>query len=146
MPAGRMYIVNSPDYISSIQKVPRVLSFWFIEASVTKHLSGTSKEANDILMDNARGEKSNNSLVVDGMKATHAAMAGHQLEKLALDAIQRARREISTYKIGQEVELWDWVQHVFSLAISSSVYGPQNPYENEELERGLSCVYFTHHN
>jgi len=136
-----MYIVNSPDYISTIQKVPRVLSFWFIEASLTKNLGGISKHANDILMENARGDKGNNSLVVDGMKATHAAMAGDHLNHLTLNAIQRARHEVSAYKTGQEVELWDWVQHVFSLAVSSSVYGPQNPYEDERLERGLSYVH-----
>ncbi|KAF2679173.1 cytochrome P450 [Lentithecium fluviatile CBS 122367] len=139
MPGGRIYIVNSPDYISTIQKVPRVLSFWFIEASLTKNLGGISKKANDILLDNARGDKGNNSLVVDGMKATHAAMAGRHLGSLTLNAIQRANREVNEYaKPGQEVELWDWVQHIFSLAVSSSVYGPDNPYEDEKLERGLS--------
>ena len=35
MPGGRVYVVSSPDYISNIQKNPRDLSFWFIEASLT---------------------------------------------------------------------------------------------------------------
>lgn len=139
MPGGRIYIVNSPDLISTIQKQPRVLSFWFIEASFTKNLGGISNEANTILLENARGDKGQKSLVVDGMRATHKAMSGEHLERMTLAAIGRARNEINkSADKAKEIELWDWAQHVFSLAVSSSVYGPDNPYENERLERDLT--------
>ncbi|KAI9707822.1 MAG: hypothetical protein M1820_004427 [Bogoriella megaspora] len=141
MPGGRIYIVNSPDIIASIMKVPRVLSFWFIEAALTKNLGGISNEANAILLDNARGDKGYNSLVVDGMKATHKAMSGEFLDSMTRAAIRRAGDEIrllQTDKSAKELELWDWVQHVYSLAVSSSVYGDANPYEDAVLKRGLS--------
>ncbi|KAF2448086.1 cytochrome P450 [Karstenula rhodostoma CBS 690.94] len=139
MPGGRVYIVNSPDYISTIQKNPRELSFWFIEASLTKNLGGISDKANAILLENARGDKGSNSLVVDGMKATHKAMAGEALDTISLAAINRAKRAVNeSINLGGEIELWDWAQHVFSLAVSSSVYGPENPYENERLTRSLT--------
>lgn len=141
MPGGRVYIVNSPDYISTIQKNPRELSFWFIEASLTKNLGGISDKANAILLENARGEKGSNSLVVEGMKVTHKAMTGDALDTISLAAINRAKRAINdSINLGGEVELWDWAQHVFSLAVSSSVYGPENPYENERLTRSLTYV------
>ena len=122
-------------------KVPRVLSFWFIEASLTKNLGGISNEANTILLDNARGDKGNNSLVVDGMKATHKAMSGEFLDSTTRAAIRRAGdelRHLQGNKSVEKLELWDWVQHVYSLAVSSSVYGAANPYEDAVLERGLS--------
>jgi cytochrome P450 len=141
MPGGRVYIVNSPDYISAIQKNPRELSFWFIEASLTKNLGGISDKANKILLENARGDKGSNSLVVDGMKVTHKAMTGDALDIISLAAIKRATRAIDdSIKLDGEIELWDWSQHVFSLAVSSSVYGPENPYENERLTRSLTYV------
>lgn len=136
-----MYIVNSPDYISTIQKNPRELSFWFIEASLTKNLGGISDKANAILLENARGDKGSNSLVVDGMKVTHKAMTGDALDTISLAAFSRAKRAINdSINLGGEIELWDWSQHVFSLAVSSSVYGPKNPYENERLTRSLTYV------
>ncbi|KAF1954377.1 cytochrome P450 [Byssothecium circinans] len=139
MPGGRIYIVNSPDLISIIQKHPRVLSHWYIAAALTKNLGGISNEANAILLENARGDKGQNSLVIDGMKATHKAMSGEHLDNMTLAAIRRAKNVIAESGPSPgKVELWDWVQHCFSLAVSSSVYGHNNPYENERLERGLS--------
>ncbi|KAF2178173.1 cytochrome P450 [Zopfia rhizophila CBS 207.26] len=143
MPGGRIYIVNSPDLISTIQKHPRVLSFWFIEASLTKNLGGISNKANSLLLENAQGgqqgDKGENSLVVDGMKVRHKAMSCDHLDKMTLAAIERAKKEIYLpANTTKEVELWDWVQHMFSLAVCSSVYGPDNPYEDQNLERGLS--------
>ncbi|KAL9079319.1 MAG: hypothetical protein Q9157_001795 [Trypethelium eluteriae] len=141
MPGGRIYIVNSPDIIASIMRVPQVLSFWFIEAALTKSLGGISDEANAILLDNARGDKGNNSLVVDGMKATHKAMSGEFLNSMTQAAIRRASDEIKLLQADEsakELELWDWVQHVYSLAVSSSVYGDANPYEDATLKHELS--------
>lgn len=68
MPASRLYIANSPELISAVQKQPRILIFWFIQATLTQRLGGISDKANEILLENARGEKGENSLVVDGMK------------------------------------------------------------------------------
>jgi hypothetical protein len=139
MPGGRIYVVNSPDVISQMQKQPRELSFWYIEAALTKNLGGISDKANSLLLENARGDKGQNSLVVDGMRATHKAMSGEHLEKITLAAIHRAKGVITESGSSPgKVELWDWVQHCFSLAVSSSVYGPDNPYENESLERDLT--------
>lgn len=139
MPGGRIYIANSADVISEIQKKPRSLSFWFIEATLTKNLGGISDEANTILLDNARGDKGQNSLVVDGMKGTHQAMAGDHLDRMTLASIRRVEEEVNEAKItNKEMDLWDWAQHIFTLAVSRGVYGPDNPYEDERVERGLS--------
>ncbi len=140
MPGGRLYVVNSPEVIGAIQKVPRVLSFWFIEATLTKNLGGISDKANAILLDNARGDKGSNSLVVDGMKATHQAMVGQHLEDMTAQAIQRAEKELRLLETtGTEnvIDLWEWTQHVFSLAVARAVYGPDNPYEDVMVEKGL---------
>jgi hypothetical protein len=140
MPAGRLYIVNSPELISAVQKQPRILTFWFIQATLTQRLGGISDKANEILLENARGVKGENSLVVDGMKVTHEAMMGDHLDSLTVASIQRAAKSIDELKVGEagkELDLWKWVRHVFSLAVSAGVYGPQNPYEDPSLEQDL---------
>ncbi|OCL05802.1 cytochrome P450 [Glonium stellatum] len=140
MPGGRLYIINSPELILAVQKQPRTLSFWFIEASVTKRLGGISDRANKILLENARGEKGENSLVVDGMKATHKAMMADGLDSMTLVSIRRAAQSIDGLEVGnsgKELDLWKWVRHIFSLAVTAGVYGPKSPYEDVSLEQNL---------
>lgn len=105
-----------------------------------KNLAGISTKANDIILKNARGEKGIDSLVVAGMKVTHAAMVGENLERMTLEACERAARQIALLEDGQfskQIDLWLYVQQLFSLAISSGVYGPRNPYEDPLVVNGL---------
>ena len=49
MPGCRLYIVNSPDLVLSLQRRPNIVSFWFIEAHFTAGLGGMSRQAAEIL-------------------------------------------------------------------------------------------------
>lgn len=144
MPGGRLHVVNSSEHIKSIEKAYREISFWFIGASFSERLAGVSGSSDQILKANAEGIKGEANLVVDGMKATHAATVGQHLH----DMVERGLRRAAS--ILEELEsdadslsgpashcLWSRTQHVFSLSTSSAVYGPGSPYENLAVERGL---------
>ena len=144
MPGGRLYVVNSSEHIKSIEKAYREISFWFIEASFSKRLAGISNSSDQILKANAEGIKGEASLVVDGMKATHAAMVGQYLHDMVERGLQRAASILEELESDADSLsgpsshcLWSWTQHVFSLSTSSAVYGPGNPYEDLAVERGL---------
>lgn len=144
MPGGRLYVLNMPEHIISMQKAYREISFWSIEASFTKSLAGISDYSDTILRTNAEGLKGTSSLVVDGMKATHAAMIGPNLSKMVERGLNRAARELEQLEVKTELSgtpvshcLWEWTQHLFSLATSSAVYGPGNPYEDLDIEKAL---------
>jgi len=138
-PGGRLYVVTSPELIAAVQKQPRTLTFWFIQATLTQRLGGITDHANQLLLENARGEKGENSLVVDGMKVTHEAMTSKHLHEMISASLKRAEKILQGVGKGEtsEFELWKWVRHVFSLAVSAGVYGPQNPYEDPTLEQDL---------
>lgn len=144
MPGGRLYVVNSSEHMKSIEKAYREISFWFIEASFSKRLAGISNASDRVLRANAEGIKGEASLVVDGMRATHAAMGGQDLHDMVERALQRAARILEELKSDADSAsgpashcLWSWTRHVFSLATSSAVYGPKNPYEDLAVEQGL---------
>ncbi|KAK2606345.1 hypothetical protein QQS21_003276 [Conoideocrella luteorostrata] len=144
MPGGRLYVLNLPEHVISMQKAYRELSFWSVEASFTKSLAGISDYSDEILRTNAEGQQGIPSLVVDGMKATHAAMTGPNLSEMIERGLHRAASELEQLSIKTDPSgdlatycLWEWTQHVFSLATSSAVYGPGNPYEDLNVEKGL---------
>jgi hypothetical protein len=144
MPGGRLYVVNSSEHIKSIEKAYREISFWFIEASFSKRLAGISDSSDQTLKANAQGIKGEASLVVDGMKATHAAMVGQHLHDMVERGLQRAASILEELESDADSLsgpashcLWSWTQHVFSLSTSSAVYGPDNPYEDLAVEKGL---------
>lgn len=127
-----------------MEKAYREISFWFIEASFSKRLAGISDSSDQILKANAEGRKGEDSLVVDGMKATHAAMVGQHLHDMVERGLQRAASILGELESESASPngpashcLWSWTRHVFSLATSSAVYGPGNPYENLAVEQGL---------
>jgi hypothetical protein len=70
----RLYIVNSPELVFSIQRHYKALSFWFLEAKFTIKLGALSEKSGKHLLEIAAGRDDGPSLVVDGMKHTHTAM------------------------------------------------------------------------
>lgn len=144
MPAGRIYVVNSPSYIAQLQRVPRVISFWYIEASVTGALGGLSPHASELILANAKGEKGLDSAVLDGMKASHDILLKSGLGPMTAEGVNRTRREMGTIKFDQgprKLDLYGLVHHVTALAVSSAIYGAQNPYERPGLINDLTYVH-----
>lgn len=42
-----------------------------------------------------------------------------------------------------QVELWSWVNHETTLSITESVYGPKNPFRDQDVEQAFSLSYTT---
>jgi hypothetical protein len=135
---GRLYIVTAPDLVAPIQRHYKSLSFWFLEGAFTVRLGALSKHSAKLLTENAAGREVGNSLVVDGMKETHAAMSAglDWMNQTAVDIIG-ARMDQLEAEAATEVDLWKWVDSNVSLMTSGAVYGPMNPYRDPELARGL---------
>ena len=89
MPGARLYVLNSPELISSLQRQPKIASFWFIEAKFTALLGGMSKEASEVLLKNLGANQPGRSLLIEGLKATHQAMMpGEELNRMIRVASQ----------------------------------------------------------
>ena len=144
MPGSRLYIVNSPDLVPSLQRQPTVVSFWFIEAQFTARLGGMSQEASQKLTANLQKGQGDKSLLITGLKATHQAMMpGERVNHMVRVAAQRITSALD--KIGSSnnsgpVDLWHWVRHEITIITTDSVYGPLNPYRRPEVENAFWFV------
>ncbi|KAF7502305.1 hypothetical protein GJ744_006148 [Endocarpon pusillum] len=134
---GRIYIVNSVDVLQLIQRLPKKLSFWFIEAKFGAKLAGLSKQAEMKLLDNPQGEKGDHSLLWGAMMAIHQNMKpGKSLDQMNQDMARHLTtilRDLDA-EDGETVDLWEWVMHKMTLVTTESIYGPLNPFREKAVE------------
>lgn len=138
---GRVYVVNSPELVLSCQRLPKTVSFWFVEGKFTAKLGGMSKEASERIVENLHGEQVDHSLLVKGIRATHQAMMpGQEVDAMVQVTSQMIATALEQFEMKPEarrINLWKWVQHEMTIATTESVYGPMNPYRDPEVEEGF---------
>ncbi|KAL8784395.1 MAG: hypothetical protein Q9213_003995 [Squamulea squamosa] len=133
MPSGRVYIVNSPDLAIAVQKHPKKLSFWFIEATFATRVAGLSKGATEAIQDNIHGENGQPSLFMDGMLAMHKDLKpSENLDRMIHTAVQKlaASMDMLSLDQGEPTELWGWVNMNFMTSTTHSIWGPRNPFQD----------------
>lgn len=139
---GKVHIVSSPELMHSLHKVPKAVSFWFMEAQFTTLLGGMSKRSSSNLLANLNPDSRDSSLLIEGLKVTQQAMSPQG----GVEDMSRAAAEVTARRLdalskpeggGRNVDLWAWVQHEMTVATTESVYGPANPYRDERVEAGF---------
>ena len=124
MPGGRLYIVNSPDLVISVQRQPRTFSFWYLEAKFTTVLGGLSKTTGNMLRSNAHGEHGMQGLFLDGMMASHKAIiSGEELRRMSHAAVQMVAEALDGLEAVEgtrSIDLWKWVEHEMMLVTTGS--------------------------
>lgn len=139
---GKVHVISSPELMNSLHRMPKTVSFWFMEAQFTVLLGGFSKRSADNLTANLSPASQNSSLLIEGLKATQQAMSPQG----GVEEMSRAAAKVMTQRLDalvkpeseqKHVDLWAWVQHEITLATTESVYGPANPYQDERVETGF---------
>lgn len=136
MPRNRCYIVNSPELIVAIQRMPMKISFWHVEAIFTGTLAGLSSYANNRMKENIEADESRPAYLRDGMTNVHEAMKpGPGLVNVSREAADRLAPLIG--KLEQNgttrVELGSWVTSQLISSITGSIFGPLNPFKDPEV-------------
>lgn len=135
LPGSRMYIVNSPSLITSIQAQFRALSFTALEANIAANLLGCEKSTIDII---GRDVNKDGGYLMSFPKYVHGALsAGPALDAMNRRAIQVIAGSLDTWaqKKTTEIQLWQWVRHELLMASTEGVYGPKNPFRDPEMEK-----------
>lgn len=140
-------MINSPDLLLAVQRYPKKLSFWFLQAVFAARMAGLSKVAAMALQDNVHGEDKKPSLFMDGAEATHKALKPCQgLDEMTLTAVQRLAVSMEELARGTTVlssgkaegecmqkDLWHWVNQALMVSTTDSIYGPKNPYQDPTI-------------
>ncbi|KAH8667574.1 cytochrome P450 [Tricladium varicosporioides] len=136
---GEVHVVSSPELMHALHKLPKSISFWFLEAQFSAQLSGISQKSSSNLLANLSPESNEASLLIEGLKATqHAMSAQGGVEDTVFAAAQVIKRRLDALcDGGRNVNLWAWTQHEITLATTESVYGPSNPYRDAKVEEGF---------
>ena len=144
MLTSKLYVVNSIDLISSIQRLPKVLAFPPIEAKFAMTICASSKEGNEIIANNLNGEDGDWGYSHDLYTSMHAALApGSGLDGMNRIMIQNIAHSLNGLKGGQvmEIKLGEWSRHEITMATTNSVYGRCNPFKDPKVEKAFWSVY-----
>lgn len=146
MPGGRVYVINSPSLILALQKVPKKLSFWHVEATFTVGMAGLHGHAAKALTQNINGEEDigGPSLFGEGMTKLHAGLKpGEVLQSITRDGVNRLASSID--KLGGQsdtvIELSQWITEEVMASITDSIYGPKNPFKDPAISKAFVYVF-----
>ncbi|KAL8921585.1 MAG: hypothetical protein Q9172_003944 [Xanthocarpia lactea] len=135
----KVYVVNSPDLISAVQKNAKAFSFYPFVGFVAPRIFDAGDEANAIINDNIDGEKGQWGLIPDTSAGTHMALAPSSsldsMTRTMLTKLEEFMKPLEASSVGIELNLYRWIRTAFTAARTEAVYGPKNPFNsNPELE------------
>ncbi|KAF2655397.1 cytochrome P450 [Lophiostoma macrostomum CBS 122681] len=138
-----IYVARSPELMPIFHRLPRVVSLWFIEAKFTAQMGGMSDSTAKQMAENlGPGGDDKTTFTIEGLKVMHQVLGpkGGGLVEMNRDSAQilNARfNELSRTTPLEPIDLWDWVQHEITYAMTEAVYGSTNPYRDPKVEAGF---------
>lgn len=139
-----MYIVTKPELIQAVQKQHKVLTFRSLANKFAAQICGTSPEARAILDINPDGDDGPHSLAMESYAAMHEALKPGIIDDMNKIMIREIVASLDELKPAagatRKISLYSWLRRVITLATTRSVYGPMNPYEDEEISEAFWYV------
>lgn len=136
MPGHRIYVVNAPPLIQSVQRQIKTIAFAPIEARAAETVMGVGPEGNAII--GAETMREDGSYLSTFVPSLHPALSpGPGLDAINAAAVKVVATSLSKLNEGgpMTVELFAWVRNQLFMATTESIYGPKNPFRDPELEK-----------
>ena len=142
MLTSKLYVINSIDLISSVQRLPKILAFPPIEAKFATTICASSKEGNQIIANNLNGEEGDWGYSHDVYKSMNSALApGPALDGMNRIMIQNIADSLNKLRPQGnqplEIKLAEWSRHEITMATTNSVYGSHNPFKDPNVENAF---------
>jgi hypothetical protein len=132
--SGELYVTTSPELISAIVRNPKVFSFDEISVDASAKIFGFTKRQMGILAEPRAGSNEKYPLAKDTQNVMHTTMlSGPPLLQMNTRALNRFAKFTNPIGLGGiDVELYKWMRHTFTLATMEAIYGPVNPFSEDE--------------
>ncbi|KAF2250378.1 cytochrome P450 [Trematosphaeria pertusa] len=130
MPFQRFYIVQSPQLIQTVQNKTNISTFVPTLLDFGMLFSGLNKESQKVL----RGafDINGNGFTISVHKYL---TAGPTLQVATRTAIDNLSASVpSGFATSGEIGLLENIRHHLTLALTGAVYGPENPYDDPDIE------------
>ncbi len=129
---GRMYVVTSPEWAQAIHKSHKSLRFNTIVCQAMKNVFLMDEPAMELIEHNANGEDGTRSGILLEM---HDMLGSVLAPSQDLDDMNRSiLSEVLPAINGlakngtQQIQLWGWLRYRFSVASTTAIWGPKNPF------------------
>lgn len=148
MMGSKLYVVTSVALVQAIQKQTKAFAFSPITARFSAKVLGTSAEATKTMIKNCNEEEGDWGLLPEMIATMRAAVvAGPDLDQMNRVMVQRIAAlfdslEVSTDKT--KLKLATWVRSVVMLAITDSIWGPQNPFMDDSVANAFWYMISAH--
>ena len=132
-----MYIITNADLMQATQKQPKILTFLPIEAKCASKICGVSRNAEAAFF-----QDDNETAETTLLKETHAARRAtlspskefDELNHQMLRNVVAFLRELkTTEEQPTRIGLSTWLRRSVTTATTTSIYGPLNPFRDEEV-------------
>ncbi|KAF2635590.1 cytochrome P450 [Massarina eburnea CBS 473.64] len=130
MPFQRMYVINAPHLIQAVQTkanlkvfVPNLLDFGMM-------FSGLSNEGRKVMAEAVSCSGNNFT------RAVHKyLLSGQSLRAATRTAIDCLAMSVpNSLARRRQISMLEYIRHEMMLAMTSAIYGPENPYEDPAIE------------
>jgi hypothetical protein len=135
LPGSRIYVVNSTNLISAVQRQARTLDFAPIETRAAINVMGATPAGKEILNIEREGV-GKHAYAVEFDKAIHPAVTpGPNLDTLNRLAVQKVDDFLNKLaaQIPRTLNLYEWTRENIAWATTEGVYGPKNPFRDPAI-------------
>ncbi|KAL8662900.1 MAG: hypothetical protein Q9202_004322 [Teloschistes flavicans] len=131
----RIYVVNSPDLISAVQKDAKNLTFGPFVSWMSPRIFDVGDEAMAAINENTDGTKGMYGLLPEITRGMHNALAPSTsldwMTKTMLTKLGEYVDPLGAGPDGIEIDLFKWVRTAFTVASTEAAYGPKNPFNHK---------------
>jgi hypothetical protein len=140
----KIYVVGSDEFISLIERKPKVISShsWF--ATWVCALVGCSPRSVNKYHTHRGATSTGDSILMEGVRVTKRILnsqTGVQLNKAAAHVVSERFKDSSMLDDGVLLDLFEWIKHEIMYLVSKSSYGPNNPFWKPEVQKAFWYVY-----
>jgi hypothetical protein len=141
MPAGKMYIANTPELITAVQRNSKTLQFAPFASKSHRRLLGTSQEAEKIVLNNVDLAEGEWGLWHEALASVHAVLAPgeglDQMNRVMIRNVTASLENLRTESDNTSISLMQWLRHQPTLATTEAVYGTENPFRDATIEESF---------
>ncbi|KAH7312998.1 cytochrome P450 [Rhexocercosporidium sp. MPI-PUGE-AT-0058] len=135
IPSTKIYVITSPELIQAVFRNSKTLSFDPISSAASKRIFHMTDRQMNILHGNDHGGdgEEDHALIKATTKVMHSALQpSPSVFKTNANAMEKFASALDGVgEDGMSVNLYDWVEHHFTIATAHAVYGPMNPISED---------------
>ena len=131
--ATKMYIIKTGKLVSAVQRNSKIISFDPFLTGAAKRMAGITGKGLKLLQEKQAGGGGINEDVIHAM---HPALLGPALDTMNQKMISGLCSSVDALSSNEEspLDLHAWCRRSITAASTRAVWGPQNPYESEDLQ------------